>query len=82
MTTKEEMACCLAFAKRKMAEEVRKEVAEEAECRIAGAKIDTQRETKLEMVDAMLANGKLTDQEISVISGMTLEEIQKRRAQR
>ena len=65
MTTKEEMACCLAFAKRKMAEEVKKEVAEEV---------------KKEMVDAMLANGKLTDQEISVISGISPEEIQKRRS--
>lgn len=30
----------------------------------------------------VLANGKLTDQEISVISGMPLEEIQKLRTQR
>ena len=39
-------------------------------------------QTKLEMVDAMLANPKLTDEDIAVISGFPLEEIQKRRAQR
>ena len=31
---------------------------------------------------AMLANGKLTDEDISSISGVPLDEIQKRRAQR
>ena len=36
---------------------------------------------KLEMVDAMLANPKFTDEDISVVSGFSLEEIQKRRAQ-
>ena len=61
MTTKEEMACCLAFAKRKMAEEVRKE-------------------TKKEMVDAMLANPKFTDEDIATVSRLSLEEIQKRRS--
>jgi hypothetical protein len=61
MTTKEEMACCLAFAKRKMAEEMKKE-------------------TKLEMVDAMLANPKLSDEDIATISRLPLEEIQKRRS--
>ena len=40
------------------------------------------KETKLEMVDAMLANNKLTDEEIAIISGIPLDEIQKRRAQR
>ena len=40
------------------------------------------KDTKLEMVDAMLANNKLTDEEISIISGIPLDEIQKRRAQR
>ncbi len=33
-------------------------------------------------IDAMLANGKLTDEDISSISGVPLDEIQKRRAQR
>ena len=36
----------------------------------------------LEMVDALFANGKLTDEEISDISKIPLEEIQKRRALR
>ena len=36
----------------------------------------------LEMVDALFANGKLTDEEISNISKIPLEEIQKRRALR
>jgi hypothetical protein len=39
------------------------------------------KDTKLEMVDAMLANNKLTDEEIAIISGFSLDEIQKRRAQ-
>ena len=39
-------------------------------------------QTKLEMVDAMFANPKLTDEDIAVISGFPLDEIQKRRAQR
>ena len=39
------------------------------------------KDTKLEMVDAMFANTKLTDEEIAVISGLPLDEIQKRRAQ-
>jgi len=34
---------------------------------------------KLEMVDAMIANGKLTDEDIASISGFSQEEIQKRR---
>lgn len=39
-------------------------------------------QTKLEMIDAMIANGKLTDEDISGISGIPVDEIQKRRAQR
>ena len=39
------------------------------------------KDTKLEMVDAMLANPKFTDAYISCISGFPLDEIQKRRAQ-
>ena len=39
-------------------------------------------EGKLEMVDAMFAKTKLSDEEISAVSGIPLEEIQKRRAQR
>ena len=39
------------------------------------------KDTKLEMVDAMFANTKLTDEEIAVISGLPQDEIQKRRAQ-
>ena len=33
------------------------------------------------MIDAMLANSKFTDDDISVISGIPKEEIQKRRIQ-
>lgn len=33
-------------------------------------------------IEAMIANGKLTDEDISSISGVPLDEIQKRRAQR
>ena len=40
------------------------------------------KDTKLEMVDAMFTNTKLTDEKIAVISGVPLDEIQKRRAQR
>jgi len=39
-------------------------------------------EGKLEMVDAMFANPKWTDEDIASISGFPLDEIQKRRAQR
>ena len=39
-------------------------------------------EAKLEMVDAMIANPKFTDEDISSISGISLDEIQKRRALR
>ena len=46
------------------------------------SKEEGKTEAKLEMVDAMLANPKLTDEDIAVISGFPLEEIQKRRAQR
>jgi len=55
MTTKEEIACCLASAKF---------------------------ETRYEMVDAMFANPKLTDEDIATISGIPVDEIAKRRAQR
>ena len=43
---------------------------------------EREEKVKLEMVDAMFANGKLTDEDISSISGLPLDEIQKRRAQR
>lgn len=46
------------------------------------SKEEGKAEARLEMVDAMIANPKLTDEDISVISGMSLEEIQKRRIQR
>ncbi len=46
------------------------------------SKEEGKTEAKLEMVDAMFANSKLTDEDIAVISGFPLEEIQKRRAQR
>jgi len=41
-----------------------------------------KKEGKLEMVDAMFANPKLTDEDIASISGFSLDEIRKRRAQR
>lgn len=41
-----------------------------------------EEEIKLKMVDAMLAMPKLTDEDISVVSGLPQEEIQKRRALR
>jgi predicted transposase/invertase (TIGR01784 family) len=47
----------------------------------AEGKIEGKAEGKLEMVDAMFEKTKLTDEEISSISGIPLEEIQKRRAQ-
>ncbi len=50
---------------------------EEIECRLAGAKI----ETRFEMVDAMLAND-IPIEKIAIISGISLDEIKKRRAQR
>jgi hypothetical protein len=43
---------------------------------------EREEKVKLEMVDAMFANPKLTDEDIAVISGFPLDEIQKRRAQR
>lgn len=42
---------------------------------------EREEKVKLEMVDAMIAKTKLSDEEISVVSGIPLEEIQKRRAQ-
>ena len=71
MTTKEEMACCLAYAIRKAEEEVRKEAEKEVNEKVGSA--------KLEMVDAMIANPKFTDEDIASISGISKEEIQKRR---
>ena len=50
-------------------------VAEEIECRLAGAKI----ETRFEMVDAMLAND-IPIEKIAIISGIPLDEIKKRSA--
>ena len=50
---------------------------EEIECRLAGAKI----ETRFEMVDAMLAND-IPIEKIAIISGIPLDEIKKRSAQR
>lgn len=59
---------------------------EELACCFAYVRIkgreETRKDTKLEMVDAMLANPKLTDEDIAVISGIPLDEIQKHRAQR
>ena len=95
MTTKEEIACCIAFEKRKIAEKA-KEDAERAKEEVKKAKEEakkakeeakkevreeTRKDTKLEMIDAMIAKTKLTDEEISAVSGIPLEEIQKRRAQ-
>ncbi|MDY6264573.1 MAG: hypothetical protein SPM09_09210 [Fibrobacter sp.] len=48
---------------------------EEIECRLAGAKI----ETRFEMVDAMLSRN-YSEEEISIISGVSKEEILKRKA--
>ena len=45
------------------------------------SKEEGKAEAKLEMVDAMLANGKLTDEDFASISGIPQEEIQKRRMQ-
>ena len=42
---------------------------------------EREEKVKLEMVDAMFEKTKLTDEEISSISGISLEEIQKRRSQ-
>ena len=42
---------------------------------------EREEKVKLEMVDAMIAKTKLSDEEISVVSGIPIEEIQKRRAQ-
>ena len=75
MTTKEEMACCLAYAIRKATEEVREEARKEAEKEV-NEKVGS---AKLEMVDAMIANPKFTDEDIAAVSGISKEEIQKRR---
>ena len=42
---------------------------------------EREEKVKLEMVDAMLAKTKLTDEEISIVSGIPKDEIAKRRAQ-
>lgn len=41
---------------------------------------EREEKVKLEMVDAMLAKTKLTDEEISIVSGIPQDEIAKRRA--
>ena len=46
----------------------------------AEGRIEGKAEEKLEMVDAMLAKTKLTNEEISSVSGISVEEIQKHRA--
>ena len=46
----------------------------------AEGKIEGKAEEKLEMVDAMLAKTKLTNEEIFSVSGISMEEIQKHRA--
>ena len=48
---------------------------EEIDCRLAGAKI----ETRFEMVDAMLSRN-YSEEEISIISGISKEDILKRKA--
>ena len=70
MTTKEEMECCIAFAKVKAKESADRYVAE------------TKLKIQLELVDAMLASPKFTDEDIATISRIPLEEIQKRRTTR
>ena len=47
---------------------------EEIDCRLAGAKIDTRRETKLEMVTAMLAEGDSVEK-VARISKLPESEI-------
>jgi len=87
MTTKEEKACCFAFAKRKIAEDARKNAEDlkeaarkEAEEAIKAA-YEKAGKVKIEMVDAMITKSKLTDEEIYIISGIPQEKIEKRRAQ-
>ena len=46
----------------------------------AEGRAEGKAEEKLEMVDAMLVKTKLTDEEISSVSGISVEEIQKHRA--
>jgi predicted transposase/invertase (TIGR01784 family) len=48
----------------------------------AEGKVEGKTEARLEMVDAMLANSKFTDEDIASVSRIPLEEIQKRRALR
>ena len=70
MTTKEEMACCLAFAKRKMAEEVRKEITEDLKKEMAE---DAEAERR-EMIVAMLAEG-LSVEKVVRISKLPESEV-------
>jgi len=51
---------------------------EEINCFIASAVVRKQ----YEIVDAMFANPKLTDEDIAAISGFPVDEIAKRRAER
>jgi predicted transposase/invertase (TIGR01784 family) len=48
----------------------------------AEGKIDGNTEATLRMIDAMFANPKFTDEDITAISGISQDEIAKRRAQR
>lgn len=43
---------------------------------------EREEKVKLEMVDAMFANPKFTDEDIAAISGIPQDEIAKRRLQR
>ena len=52
---------------------------EEIDCRLAGAKIETRNQTRFEMVDAMLSRN-YSEEEISIISGISKEDILKRKA--
>ena len=45
----------------------------------AEGKVEGIAEAKREMIDAMLANGKLSDEEIANISGVSKEDILKRK---
>lgn len=63
---------------------------EEIDCRLAGARIQGlkegqekgRKETLLEVVDALLANGKLNDEDIAAITNVPLDEIHSRRTSR
>ena len=82
MTTKEELACCFAYAKIKGEEEGRKEGLEKGRKEgLEEGRKAAEKETKLQMVDAMLAND-IPVEKIAVISDIPQEEILKRRTQR